>query len=78
MTQKQPYQLEVKIKELKKTPNHDAQILAFLRELRARRKQEIIYHPRLFYTIATQIALSRGAKLEDFDQKTLINELVFT
>lgn len=28
--------------------------------------------------IATQIALSRGAKLEDFDQKTLINELVFT
>jgi len=51
MTQKQPYQLEVKIKELKKTPNHDAQILAFLRELRARRKQEIIYHPRLFYTV---------------------------
>ena len=51
MTQKQPYQLEVKIKEFKKTPNHDAQILAFLRELRARRKQEIIYHPRLFYTV---------------------------
>lgn len=51
MTQKQPYQLEVKIKELEKTPNHDAQILAFLRELRARRKQEIIYHPHLFYTV---------------------------
>ena len=51
MTQKQPYQLEVKIKELEKTPNHDAQILAFLRELRARRKQQIIYHPRLFYTV---------------------------
>lgn len=28
--------------------------------------------------IATQIALSRGAKLEDFDRKTLINELVFS
>lgn len=27
--------------------------------------------------IATQIALSRGARYEDFDQKTLINELVF-
>lgn len=51
MTQKQPYQLEVKIKELEKSPNHDIQILAFLRELRARRKQEIIYHPRLFYTV---------------------------
>ena len=51
MTQKQPYQLDVKIKKLEKTPNHDAQILAFLRELRARRKQDIIYHPRLFYTV---------------------------